>query len=638
MKKTLLTLALALAFVVLLAMSVFAEDIIVSQKESEEYGTVIQLSADPGLDNAKQYVSTLNKINDQGTDKEALCIVTDGTYFYVFPSSYIVWEIKGGKFEIYAGTETQTGLAQAMAEFNKAMGTSYYQDYAMTDNWGNRHLNNLVRFEFTTDVSWVDRDHCLLRYCSNLEEVRIKHTINFARARHMFRDCKKLTTVVGFEKVTNIESDTAQFMGCAALKSVSLPTDMVKIPDSMFWGCGKVVIDNLNELTQLTTIGASSFRDGTTLVFTLPDSVTTLEAGAFQSAFKDGGSLTINPTSQLQTIGADAFRDCRTLASIYIPSSVTSIGKDAFRQNFNLVALENFENCQVTEISDRTFYEATKIKELKLPKGIVKIGADAFYKNEALTLVYLPSTLEEIADTFTGAQPQNAVYVYIGKDASVLSACSRLKNANVIPANQYSESDAYTGVNLVVGYSYCLAYNNGVHKDSVSDTVFTSYLDEIKIVRKCTLCEMADETGKIPALFEYLGYSADEKGNAGFIIGFVANTEAIKQYSELTGKVFEYGVFVATQNAIGNDDIFTSDGKTKDGVVGVKTSNSPFALFQLKVSGFREDQKDVKLSLGAYIKVIDGESIEFAYLQNAAPKENEKYHFASYNEIINSIK
>ena len=149
---------------------------------------------------------------------------------------------------------------------------------------------------------------------------------------------------------------------------------------------------------------------------------------------------------------------------------------------------------------------------------------------------------------------------------------------------------------------------------------------------------MADETGKIPALFEYLGYSADEKGNAGFIIGFVANVEAIGQYKELTGKTLEYGVFVATQNAIGNDDIFTSDGKTKDGVVGVKTSNSPFALFQLKVSGFREDQKDVKLSLGAYIKVIDGESTEFVYLQDKAPDENQKYHFASYNEIINSIK
>ena len=638
MKKTLLTLALALAFVVLLAMSVFAEDIIVSQKESEEYGTVIQLSADPGLDNAKQYVSTLKKINDTGDSSQDYCVVTDGTYFYVFPSSYFVLERADGKFELYAGTDSQPGIAQAMAEFNAAMGTEYYDGYVVGGGtYANRRIDAIVRFEFPSDVSLVHQDWCCMRSYSSLVEVRINHPLKAGNG--MFQSSSKLKTVIGFENVDATSIGKQIFMGCSALEYVKFPVDTVRIPDSSFWGCRSLkTIANMNELTKLTNIGASAFQDALFVDMILPDSVTTIEHNAFQSAIKEGvGSLTINPTSNLTTIEYDAFRDCRVLTSLYIPSTVTSIGSNAFRQTHSLTVLENFENCQITELAENLFCDATKIATLKLPATLTKIG-NAFHNNEKLTLVYIPDTVTDMADTFTGSQPKSALYIYIGRDKSAISACARLNNATVISAEDYMKDSTYTGVSLVLGYSYCLAYNNGTHMERETDTVVTTYLDEIKIVSKCTLCGMGDDTGRIPALFEYLGFSADESGKAGFIIGFVANVEAIKQYKEISGKTLEYGVFVATQNAIGNDDIFTSNGKTKDGVVGIKTSDSPFALFQLKVLGFREDQKNVKLSLGAYIKVIDGESTEYVYLQDKAPDENQKYHFASYNEIINSTK
>lgn len=140
MKRKIILIALMImVFLSVFAISAFAEDIVVSKTQSEEYGTVIQLNADPGLDNASQYVSTLKNINDAGTDKTALCILTDGAEtpsYYVFPASYIVYEINGGKFEIYAGTDSIAGLAQAMAEFNSAMGTEYYDDYTIQGSWG----------------------------------------------------------------------------------------------------------------------------------------------------------------------------------------------------------------------------------------------------------------------------------------------------------------------------------------------------------------------------------------------------------------------------------------------------------------------------------------------------------------------
>ena len=619
-----------------LAISAYAEDIIASKTESEEYGTVIKLNSDPGLDNAEQYVSTLKKINDSGKDKDALCILTDGTYYYVFPSSYIVWEISNGKFEIYAGTDSQPGLAQAMAEFNSAMKTDYYAGYSMTATWGNRRLENLVGFEFTSDVTWVDRDHCLMRYCYNLVEVRFNYELNVARARHMFRDCNKLKTVIGFEKVTNLESDTSHFQGCKSLEYIKLPTNITKIPEYMFTGCGKLVIDNLSELTQLTTIGAHSFQDGETLVFTLPDSVTTIEAEAFRSAVKKGGSFTINPTSKLTTIGNDAFNDCRTLESIYIPSSVTSIGKGAFLQTYALTTLENFENCQITELAADTFKSATKLKSIKLPSTLKTLGT-AFANNELLTLVYLPDSIESMANTFTGTQPANAVYIFTGKDTSVLSACTRLVGANVILADEYSSENTYSGANLVVGYSKCIAYNGGTHGESIDDVVVTTYFEAIKIVSKCTVCGMYEQIGEIPALFVCLGYSKAEVGQDSIVLGFEVNKEAVSDYEKATQSTVNYGVFAVSQGKLGENDIFGKDGAT-DGVLSFDVTKYSFDFFMIKVSDFTETTNNVALALGAYVKVVTEDNTEYSYLQGNAPKVGEKYYFASFNEMANLTK
>ena len=170
-----------------------------------------------------------------------------------------------------------------------------------------------------------------------------------------FRQSGSLTTVVFEGADTTL--GTSMFMGCGKLENVTLPKNLSKIPNSSFWGCGKVQFVNLSEMTSLTTIGSSAFQDAETLVFTLPDSVTTIEANAFQSAFKggNGGSFVINKTSQLTTIGKSAFEDCRKMpASIYIPSTVTSIGTKAFTKCYTLQTLENFENCQITTIEDGT--------------------------------------------------------------------------------------------------------------------------------------------------------------------------------------------------------------------------------------------------------------------------------------------
>lgn len=61
---------------------------------------------------------------------------------------------------------------------------------------------------------------------------------------------------------------------------------------------------------------------------TIPSSVTSLGLGAFRSCIS---LTTINVPSSVTSIGNFAFMDCFGLSSITIPSSVTSIGIEAFK-------------------------------------------------------------------------------------------------------------------------------------------------------------------------------------------------------------------------------------------------------------------------------------------------------------------
>ena len=632
MKKILLTSLMVVALLCVLAIAVFAEDIVVSKTESVEYGTVIQLNADPGLDNAAQYVSTLNKIADAGTDTDALCILTDGNTdnpsYYVFPSSYIVDEREDGVFDLIA-----TQLAAAMAEFNTANGTSYYAGYETTGSGGAKRINAVVRFVFPSSVTGANASVCCMRENPKLVEVRINQAIDFSKAEKMFYRNTKLAAVIGFELVDGTKLSKTMFASCSALRYIKLPTNIVAIPGSFFQGAIGVNIVNMAELTRLTTISSWAFDGTKSLTITLPDSVTTLETSAFESAFSDGGSITINPTSQLKTIGYKAFRASSKLNSFYIPSTVISIGDYAF-ESCGAKVFENFENCQITKLGNSVFLSAA-VETIKIPSTVTEIGA-AFSKNSNLKLVYIPDTVTTIADTFTSSA-ENIVFLYIGKDASVLSNCTRIAGATVISASEYNEANTYTGVNLVLGYSNCIAYNNGVHGESVVDIVVTTYLEDIKIVSKCVLCEMTDETDRISAIFTCLGYSASQGNVAGIVIGFKSNAQSIERYEEIAGKTVKYGVFAVLEDKLGENDVFDANGNAANGVIGAELSDSKFAMFDLKIIGFTEEQMDARLALGAYVAVTKDGVTEYSYLQNSAPVSGGKYSFASYNEIINSL-
>ena len=143
-----------------------------------------------------------------------------------------------------------------------------------------------------------------------------------------------------------------------------------------------------------------------------------------------------------------------------------------------------------------------------------------------------------------------------------------------------------------------------------------------------------EETEGVPALFTCLGYSAPENGNGGIVIGFSVNKVAVAEYENISKQTVGYGVFAVLKDTIGANDVFGEDGNASGGVVYADLTSYDFSVFELKIIGFTDDQKDIKLAMGGYVAVTSENTTEYSYLQEGTPVNGEKYVFTSFNEII----
>lgn len=148
----------------------------------------------------------------------------------------------------------------------------------------------------------------------------------------------------------------------------------------------------------------------------------------------------------------------------------------------------------------------------------------------------------------------------------------------------------------------------------------------------CVRCDryVREETH---ALFSCLGYSRKMDGVGSMVLGFLANKDAIQYYATSKNIKFDFGLFAASKQKLGDNDILADDGSATSGVIKAEINDFNCAVFEIKIQGLQQEHASVPLALGAYVIEGEGEAVKISYLQNKAPEKGEKYHFIAYNEI-----
>ena len=212
-----------------------------------------------------------------------------------------------------------------------------------------------------------------------------------------FSDCTGLTSVTIPNSVTSI-GDYA-FGGCFGLTSITIPNSVTSIGNQVFRYCTlnkPVYNDHVFVYLPHDYSGAFAIHRGTKHIagwafyycksltsITIPNSVTTIGDLAFECCT---GLTSVTIPNSVTSIGEYAFRGCTGLTSITIPNSVTSIGKSAFEGCTGLTSV-TIPN-SVTSIGEYAFLHCKSLISVTIPKSVTDIADNAFRGCTNLQIIY----------------------------------------------------------------------------------------------------------------------------------------------------------------------------------------------------------------------------------------------------------
>ena len=141
-------------------------------------------------------------------------------------------------------------------------------------------------------------------------------------------------------------------------------------------------------------------------------------------------------------LGSCAFLNCSGLTSLSLPSSLTSIEREAFAGCSGLTSLSLPSG--ITSIDWNAFSGCSGLTSLTLPSSLTSIDSGAFSGCSGLTSLSLPSGLTSIGDgAFRGCSGLTSIYVYTEKlpnmGSDVFDGCDAKKCTVYVPKGTYDD-------------------------------------------------------------------------------------------------------------------------------------------------------------------------------------------------------
>ncbi len=241
------------------------------------------------------------------------------------------------------------------------------------------------------------------RSCSNLTSVNIPYGVAVIEA-NTFYGCSSLTEIFFPDSVMKI-NDRAMY-NCAALEVVTFGEELTYIGTSAFESCRKLQSVSLPDTVE--NMGTHVFRNCTALEnIKISKGLTAIGSSVFQGCYS---LKSVEIPKRVVTIGSNAFQQCSALSDLTVEAGVLEIGNYAFDRCSKLQSVVLPDT--VTYIGAWCFGNNQALSNVALGNGIVEIGANAFYACRTLAEIYIPSSVELVGDSAFGGC--SALTIHLG--------------------------------------------------------------------------------------------------------------------------------------------------------------------------------------------------------------------------------
>ena len=310
------------------------------------------------------------------------------------------------------------------------------------------------------------------------------------RSHNFYINDQEIKDLVIPNNVTSIGSYA--FYGCSSLTSVTIPNSVTSIGDYAFEGCSSLTspLYNAHCFAYMPTsysgaytipegieqIAGGAFGNCSSLTsIIIPNSVTKVGGGIYYGCFLlESIVLSENITSlphwQEKWYYYGFFDQCKSLTSITIPNSVTSIGEDAFQGCSSLTKTNytgdiagwcniEFGSSDANPIhqSHNFYINDQEIKDLVVPNSVTSIRPRTFSNCSSFTSVTIPNSVTSIGyKAFNGCNKLYHIYCYAPEPPVIEEDVFTNYNVNLYVPCNYLDNYKYDRVFGSFRYIQCI--------------------------------------------------------------------------------------------------------------------------------------------------------------------------------------
>ncbi|MBE5733339.1 MAG: hypothetical protein E7353_10000 [Clostridiales bacterium] len=399
-----------------------------------------------------------------------------------------------------------------------------------------------------------------------------------------FANDRNLETLLLPSTVTTLGSES--LYDCSKLKTLDLPAGLKMIGDRSFENCLSLKEINMENATELNSIGAYAFSNCSALkAIVLPQNVQYIHEGAFSNCVY---AQEIRLPSSVIHIDNNVMNGCNNVKTLSVPFLGQQRGV-GYKLNYLFdgyqvpYTLRNISVTNDTVVGSEAFGGIYWIETITLSDSIKTIEDGAFYGCSGLKKITLPASLRSIGDYAFNACSQleqvetNSLLQTIGTEA--FTSCTALENITLpqslqsVGDNAFSECHSLQSISIpdsvtAIGYGvfrYCYALKSvslGRGLTTIPEYAFSSSgVKEIKLSSTITTIERGAFSGcsalkalEFNSRIQNIGDHAFN-GTAITTLNFPASIKKIGVYSFSENYYLETVIFSAgTSSSIRIDD------------------------------------------------------------------------------------